>query len=255
MYSLVLLTVESTPCQNRHEDIAALLLRSHADPNLQNNKNQTALMLACKMQLAKTVSLLLSSGADPNLQNDFGWTALMFYLAVSSHELDDCIPVLLISAGVNPNIQSRAGFTALMVAACCRESDARILLDAQADVNAQDQLGYTALHHSAAKGNLVTTELLLSAGADLSIVNSNGKTALDVALDSQHHDICQLLLSHTTTKPQVDSLQDTMLLSSSRTIPHRQLDQLRIALRHPLPPAGTIKHAVDDLEEESIYHK
>ena len=43
-------------------------------------------MLACKMQLAKTVSLLLSSGADPNLQNDSGWTALMFYLAVSSHD-------------------------------------------------------------------------------------------------------------------------------------------------------------------------
>ena len=64
-----------------------------------------------------------------------------------------------------------------------------------------------------------------------------------------------LLSTLDATKPQVDSLQDTMLLSSSRTIPHRQLDQLRIALRHPLPPAGTIKHAVDDLEEESIYHK
>ena len=45
--------------------------------------NQTALMLACKNQLARTVSLLLSSGADPNLQNDSGWTALMFSLHVS----------------------------------------------------------------------------------------------------------------------------------------------------------------------------
>ena len=67
-------------CQAKHEDIAALLLRSHADPNLQNNKNQTALMLACMNQLARTVSLLLSSGADPNLQNGSGWTALMYIL-------------------------------------------------------------------------------------------------------------------------------------------------------------------------------
>ena len=113
---------------------------------------------------------------------------------------------------------------------------------------------FITLHHY---GNLTTTELLLSAGADLSIVNSVGKTALDVALDSQHHDICQLLLSHTTSKPpettaqqQVDPLQDTTLSSStSTTTPHPELDQLRIAVRHPLPPVGTIKHDVDDLED------
>ena len=252
-------------CQNRHEDIAALLLRSNADPNLQNHKNQTSLMLACRNQLTRIVSLLLSSGADSNLQNDFGWTALMFSVAVSSHELDDCIPVLLISAGANPNIQSKAGFTALMVAVCNNGSGEGILLNAQADVNAQDQFGYTALHHSAVMGNLVTTELLLSAGADPSLINSDGKTVVDMALDSQHHDICQLLLSHTTIKPlettaqqQVDPLQDTTSSSSASTTPHRQLDRLRIALRHPLPPAGTIKHDVDDLEdieEEYIYHK
>ena len=176
---------------------------------------------------------------------------------MSVHELDDCIPVLLISAGANPNIQSKAGFAALMVAVCYNGSGIGILLNAQADVNAQDQYGYTALHHSASKGNLSTTELLLSARADPSLVNSVGKTAVDVALDSQHHDICQLLLSHTTTKftettaqQQVDPLQDTTSSSSaSTTTLHPELDQLCFALRHPLPPAGTIKHDVDDLED------
>ena len=134
-------------CQNRHEDIAALLLRSNADPNLQNHKNQTSLMLACRNQLTRIVSLLLSSGADSNLQNDFGWTALMFSVAVSSHELDDCIPVLLISAGANPNIQSKAGFTALMVAVCNNGSGEGILLNAQADVNAQGHHCRAALSH------------------------------------------------------------------------------------------------------------
>ena len=35
------------------------------------------------------------------------------------------------------------------------------------------------------------------------IVNPDGKTAVDVHIrvDYQHHNICQLLLSHTTTKP------------------------------------------------------
>ena len=182
---------------------------------------------------------------------------LMFSLAVSVHE---CIPVLLISAGANLNIQSNVGFTALMIAVCNNGSGVGILLNAQADMNAQDQLGNTALHYSASYGNLTTTELLLSAGANPSIVNSVGKTALDY----QHHDICQLLLSHTTSKPpettaqqQVDPLQDTTLSSSTSTTPHPELDQLRIAVRHPLPPAGTIKHDADDLEdieEEYMYH-
>ena len=240
-------------CYYRHEDMAALLLRSNVDPNRQNHKNQTALMLACRKQLARTVSILLSCGTDPNLQSKMGWTALMFSFVES---VDDCIPLLLISAGADPNMQTRAGFTALMVAVCYNGSGIEVLLNAKADMNAQDQLGNTALHHSASYGNLITTELLLSAGADPSQINSVGETAVDMALDSQHHDICQLLLSHTTTKPpettvqqQVDPLQNTTSSSSASTTPHRQLDQLRIALRHPLPPAGTIKHDVDDLED------
>ena len=252
-------------CQVKHEDIAALLLRSNADPNLQNNSNQTALMLACMNQLARTVSLLLSSGADPNLQSEIGWTALMS--SVAGHEFDDCIPILLTSAGANPNLQLINGFTALMQAACYNnDSHVRILLNAQANVNTQDQFRHTALHHSALLGNLTTIELLLSAGADPSLVNSHGKTAVDVALDSQHHDTCQLLLSHTTTKSaettahqQVDLLQDTTSsLASASTTTYHRLDQLRIVLRDPLPPAGMIKHDVDDLEDiekQYIYHK
>ena len=45
----------------------------------------------------------------------------------------------------------------------CNESGMEILLNAQADMNAQDQAGYTALHRLASFGNLTTVELLLSA--------------------------------------------------------------------------------------------
>ena len=248
-------------CQMKREDIAFLLLTSNADTNLQTNKSQTALMLACGNQLAHTVSLLLSNGADPNLQNDYGWTALMFSLAVSVHEFDDCIPVQLLSAGANPNIQTKAGFTALMVAVCFKGSGVGILLNAQADVSAQDKLGNTVLHHSASDGdNLTKTELLLSAGADPTTVNVNGKTPVDVALKYRQHEICQLLLSASTTRStettaqkQVDPhklLPQKVTTSSVSTTPHQELDQLRCALRHPLPPAGTTKCNVEDIEDD-----
>ena len=97
----------------------------------------------------------------------------------------------------------------------------------------------------------ISKELLLSAGADPSLVNSHGKTAVDVALDS--HAAAKLL------HPQVDLLQDTTSSSTSAsTTTYHRLDQLRIALRDPLPPAGMIKHDVDDLEDiekQYIYHK
>ena len=81
-------------CHYRHEDIAALLLNSQADPNLLNDKSNTALMIACHQQLAQTVSLLLSCGADPNLQSDKGWTALMLSCTFKEVAIlyDNCIP-------------------------------------------------------------------------------------------------------------------------------------------------------------------
>ena len=178
-------------------------------------------------------------------------------------EFDDCIPALLISGNADPNLQSEEGYTALMLFAQYNYvSGVGILLNAQVNVNAQDQHGRTALHHSASKGNLTTTELLLSAGANLSLVDSDGKTAVDVALDFQHDEVCQLLLSHTGTKlsetgrvepSQIDPLQDTSSLSSKNIAPHQELEQLRIALCHPLPPPGTTKHDADQLEDIDEY--
>ena len=131
-------------CHYRHEDIAALLLNSQADPNLLNDKSNTALMIACHQQLAQTVSLLLSCGADPNLQSDKGWTALMLSCTFKEVEYDNCIPALLISKKADPTLQTKGGYTALMLSARYNYvSGARILLDAQAHVNAQDQRVYS----------------------------------------------------------------------------------------------------------------
>ena len=78
-------------------------------------------------------------------------------------------------------------------------SGVRILLNAQAHMNLQNTNGYTALHYSSSGGNLVITELLLSAGADSSLLTIDGQTALDLALASEHAEVCQLLLMHTDT--------------------------------------------------------
>ena len=164
-------------------------------------------------------------------------------------------------------MQKTNGSTALIVAAYNNYvSGVRILLNTQAHVNIQNTYGYTALHCSASAGNLTITELLLSAGADSSLVNMHGQTALDLALRYNHAEVCQLLLMHTDTKPpsplntaasteshlpvkETIQHQDTCLASTSS----HQLDQLRIALHHPLLPTGTSKH--EEIEEEDVYEE
>jgi ankyrin repeat protein len=50
-----------------------------------------------------------------------------------------------------------------------------------ADVNATDQEGNTALHHAAARGDNEMIQYLVSKGADVTAVNREGKTTVDMA--------------------------------------------------------------------------
>jgi ankyrin repeat protein len=50
-----------------------------------------------------------------------------------------------------------------------------------ADVNARDHEGNTALHHAAARGDVEMIQYLVSKGADVKVVNREGKTTADMA--------------------------------------------------------------------------
>lgn len=94
------------------------------------------------------------------------------------------------------------GQTALMEAVSRSEYDAppdgvdrmevvRLLLGADADVNARDKQGNTALMHC--RDDLQKVELLLKAGADPNIRNLEGETALSKSYDDE---IKQILIKH-----------------------------------------------------------
>ena len=111
-----------------------------------------------------------------------------------------------------------------MLAARYHESGVRILLDAEAHVNAQDLLGNTALHHSEFFGNLTSTQHLLSAGANPSVLNSVGKAAVDVALDSHHTSIsASMYRAIVMHQYQASSLSDISSSSSSDLVQYTRL--------------------------------
>ena len=67
---------------------------------------------------------------------------------------------------------------------CARHEKAsicKLLLKAKADVNAQNQFGWTALHTGACNGHVKVVRMLLGAKADVNATNNNNQTATDLA--------------------------------------------------------------------------
>ena len=69
----------------------------------------------------------------------------------------------------------------------------RYVSDQGDDINAADIFGYTGLHFAAGKGHVEVCRFLVENGADTAKRNSDGKTALDRALEENHPMVVALL--------------------------------------------------------------
>ena len=92
------------------------------------------------------------------------------------------IRALIKDEGLNASYGNSIGQTALHIAAIWDACDAgRALLEAGADVNAQNDLGgATPLHMAALRGRRSFCELLLDSGADSTLAEDSGRRALDM---------------------------------------------------------------------------
>jgi ankyrin repeat protein len=96
---------------------------------------------------------------------------------------------LLLAAKVDVNNpHNESGKTALMAAAMNGHPDSIILLlEAGADVNAQDTNGETALMGAALNGQPACVKLLIEAGADINTQDEDGETSLMKAVSPDGH--------------------------------------------------------------------
>ncbi len=86
------------------------LLAHNANPNLQNQYGNTALILAAQNGHTDIVNALLEKNADPNLQNQYGSTALTW----AAHKLHSNIVRTLLAHQADPDMRDFNGNTALM---------------------------------------------------------------------------------------------------------------------------------------------
>lgn len=88
------------------------LLAQYSDPNIQNKKGVTALMLACNPDYFEVLEILVTRNANLDLQKRNGNTALM----IASKYANDKAIKLLINHGANVHIVNNYGETAYDIA-------------------------------------------------------------------------------------------------------------------------------------------
>jgi ankyrin repeat protein len=198
-----------------HSDVSKFLLSKDANPNAAD-VGYTALHAAVLRGDVELVKTLLSYGANPNARITKGTPitregadlvlptplvgATPFLLAARYLEID--MMRILAKAGADPLLATADGTTALMEAAgvgwgggvdrrgasllegaVVNDGDraveaARLAVELDANVNAANEAGDTALHAAASKGYNAIVQVLADKGAKLEAKNKRGRTPL-----------------------------------------------------------------------------
>jgi ankyrin repeat protein len=152
-----------------------------------------ALMGAAEGGHDNLVRQLLDLGADASVKDDSGSTALHWaawggHAVIENQMYDERDKVQSRCDGGDGDAPSLSRWTSE-----CHESVIQLLLDAGADVNAQNSLGSTPLHWVSGAGCAPIVQCLLDHGADVNTVDKQGRTATHRAVKTGDSGLVTLL--------------------------------------------------------------
>ena len=171
-----------------HTGVVTLLLEQGVDVNALDEKGRTALHGAARGGHESIVALLLEKGARPvqseSMDEDFArfLTEAKIVSGTLDVEVVKQIDAFL-KSGANPNVTFDRGavddMTPLRLSVVHGHTDlVRLLLQAGADVNVQNEYGETVLHQAAWQGHASIVALLLEQGADVNVQNEGWSDSL-----------------------------------------------------------------------------
>jgi ankyrin repeat protein len=103
----------------------------------------------------------------------------------------------LISRGVDPNEKDSSGWAPLPLAVSMKQKEAALFLINNvpgADLNAQDEEGFTPLMFAAGTGMLAVMKALIAKGADVNAVNQKQESALIIAMANEQEEAALYLV-------------------------------------------------------------
>ncbi|WP_412679595.1 ankyrin repeat domain-containing protein [Brevibacillus choshinensis] len=167
--------------------------------NMEIKKLNQALLKAVQQGETNTISQLLADGADINATDDTGRTSAL--IAVHTNQLD--VFNLLIKHGANINIRDERLDNPLLYASAAGLPDfVKASIAAGADTTITNRFGGTALIPAADRGHVaIVEELLTHSDVNVDHINRLGWTALLEAVilgdgGEKHQQIVNLLIQH-----------------------------------------------------------
>ncbi|XP_046560101.1 ankyrin repeat, SAM and basic leucine zipper domain-containing protein 1-like isoform X11 [Haliotis rubra] len=178
-------------------EVKRILDTGRADVNCRSVDGMTPVMWAALGGHRDVVELLVSRGADVSLVDDNGDNILHCACMVGDRKTVEFVLSLDV---VDINSRGWRSNTPVMEAAEGGHRDVvELLVSRGADVSLVDDDGNNILHCACMVGDRKTVEFVLSQdGVDINVRNNDGETAADVARDRGHHQLWDFLVSHGT---------------------------------------------------------
>jgi ankyrin repeat protein len=181
----------------RHDDknMMNLLINNNADYSIKNKKSQSAPQLAQILDLKIAKSVFVKQGIELPKQNK-GYAKV----DIADFQLTTGKSGSLYKGWPLLNIASLLGETAIVSQ----------LLDQDANIQATDASGNSAMHRAASKGQREAVKLLIKHGGKINAVNNRKETPLYLAAASGHKKTVNLLVKNGA---------DTSIIAKNKTSP------------------------------------
>ncbi len=168
-----------TPLQiavmQENTNVAQVLLKNDADPNIARGDTYSPLFTAVIDENMRMVQLLVEKGADVNAKSG-GMTMTPLYVASI---FDKDMAVWLLDHGANPNVASQGEYPLHASSRNGHLDLTRKLIQNGAQVNVQDERGYTPLHSARSSD---VAKLLINNGAN---VNATVEDSIPIKQDGK----------------------------------------------------------------------
>ncbi len=175
--------------------LAARALRAGADIETKDSKDRTALLLAVTEDKLATARVLVAMGADPDAVDAQSDTPWLVTGVTGSTEMAE----ILLAVGPDLGLLNRYGGTSIIPASERGHVDyVRRVARTGIDLDHVNRLGWTALLEAVilgdgGKNHQEIVRILLKAGADKSIADKDGVTALEHARSRGQTEVAKLL--------------------------------------------------------------
>lgn len=181
---------------NGNFSLIKCLLENGAKINDLDTAKNNALIIATLLNRLDIINLLLEYKIEINTQNKVGNTALILAAKKGYTEIGET----LIKHGADIEVFNIEKDNAFILAATNGQMKMlKILFDKKANMEVQNKYGDTALLSAVADGQKQAVEFLLKLGANPLIVNHDNKNAFDLARESKHAEIINVLIQFENT--------------------------------------------------------